>query len=72
MAADGISNQDIAKTLGISRPTVQLWRERFLALRAAGLEMVDQQGLHYNPLSREFKLAPGVEVNYLVAARKPF
>ena len=40
-------------------------------LRAAGLEMVDQQGLHYNPLSREFKLAPGVEVNYLVAARKP-
>ena len=41
-------------------------------LRAAGLEMVDQQGLHYNPLSREFKLAPGVEVNYLVAARKPF
>ena len=41
-------------------------------LRAAGLEMVDQQGLHYNPLSREFKLAPGVGVNYLVAARKPF
>ncbi|MGD9888221.1 MAG: bifunctional 2-polyprenyl-6-hydroxyphenol methylase/3-demethylubiquinol 3-O-methyltransferase UbiG [Halothiobacillaceae bacterium] len=41
-------------------------------LRAAGFEMVDQQGLHYNPLSREFKLAPGVGVNYLVAARKPF
>lgn len=40
-------------------------------LRASGLEMVDQQGLHYNPLTREFSLAPGIEVNYLVAARKP-
>lgn len=39
-------------------------------LRAAGLELIEQQGLHYNPLSREFRLAPGVEVNYLVAARK--
>jgi 2-polyprenyl-6-hydroxyphenyl methylase/3-demethylubiquinone-9 3-methyltransferase len=40
-------------------------------LRAAGMESVDQQGLHYNPLNRQFSLAPGVEVNYLVAARKP-
>jgi len=40
-------------------------------LRNSGLDMVDQIGLHYNPLSREFNLAPGVEVNYLVAARKP-
>ena len=38
MAADGVTNQDIAQTLDISRPTVQLWRERFLALRVAGLE----------------------------------
>jgi len=38
MAADGISNQDIAKKLGISRPTVQLWRTRFLSLRLSGLE----------------------------------
>ena len=38
MAADGIMNQDIARQLDISRPTVQLWRERFLALRMAGLE----------------------------------
>jgi len=38
MAADGIQNQVIAQRLGISRPTVQLWRERFLALRLAGLE----------------------------------
>ncbi|MGB5218774.1 MAG: IS630 family transposase [Smithella sp.] len=38
MAAGGVSNQDIAATLGLSRPTIQLWRERFLALRLAGLE----------------------------------
>ena len=38
MAADGVTNQNIASQLGISRPTVQLWRERFLALRVAGLE----------------------------------
>jgi transposase len=38
MAADGTLSQDIARALNISRPTVQLWRERFLALRLAGLE----------------------------------
>lgn len=38
MAADGVTNQDIASRLQISRPTVQLWRERFLALRVVGLE----------------------------------
>ena len=38
MAANGVSNMAIARQLGISRPTVQLWRERFLALRVAGLE----------------------------------
>jgi transposase len=38
MAADGALSQDIARTLEISRPTVQLWRERFLALRLEGLE----------------------------------
>ena len=38
MAAEGVLNQDIARELHISRPTVQLWRERFLALRLTGLE----------------------------------
>jgi transposase len=38
MAADGVLSQDIAQTLQISRPTVQLWRQRFLSLRLAGLE----------------------------------
>ena len=37
-AAEGAQSKDIAKTLGVSRPTVQLWRERFLALRLEGLE----------------------------------
>ena len=38
LAATGVFNHDIAKYLGISRPTVQLWRERFLAFRLFGLE----------------------------------
>jgi transposase len=37
-AAAGQQNQQIAQALGISRPTVQLWRERFLALRLEGLK----------------------------------
>ncbi len=38
MAADGTLSQHIACELRIARPTVQLWRQRFLALRCAGLE----------------------------------
>jgi len=38
LAAEGVENQAIAHRVGTSRPTVQLWRERFLALRTAGLE----------------------------------
>jgi transposase len=38
LAADGVPSQEIAQRLGVSRPTVQLWRERFLALRLPGLE----------------------------------
>lgn len=38
LAAHGMFNHEIAKRMGISRPTVQLWRERFLALRLSGLE----------------------------------
>lgn len=37
-AADGVLSQDIARMLNLSRPTVQLWRQRFLALRLPGLE----------------------------------
>jgi len=38
LGAEGIENQEIAARLRISRPTVQLWRQRFLVLRATGLE----------------------------------
>jgi transposase len=38
MAAHGIPGQRIAHDLDISRPTIQLWRERFLALRLEGLK----------------------------------
>src|SRR5262245_30872181 len=38
MAAEGVLSQDIAAELEVSRPTVQLWRQRFLALRLFGLE----------------------------------
>ena len=38
LAAAGVESQEIARTLGVSRPTVQLWRQRFLALRLLGLE----------------------------------
>src|SRR5438128_3542124 len=38
MAVEGIPSQDIAQTLEVSRSTVQLWRERFLALRLEGLK----------------------------------
>lgn len=38
LASQGIFNHDIANHLGISRPTVQLWRERFLSFRLHGLE----------------------------------
>ena len=38
LAADGTESQSIAQRMRVSRPTVQLWRQRFLALRVAGLE----------------------------------
>mgnify|MGYP001583425322 CR=1 FL=1 len=38
MSAENMLSQDIAEELNVSRPTVQLWRERFLALRLIGLE----------------------------------
>ncbi len=38
LAAQGIFNHEIARQLGISRPTVQLWRDRFLSFRLQGLE----------------------------------
>jgi 2-polyprenyl-6-hydroxyphenyl methylase/3-demethylubiquinone-9 3-methyltransferase len=39
-------------------------------LRAAGLELLEVRGLHYNPVTRTAKLGGSVAVNYLVHARK--
>jgi transposase len=38
LAADGVSNTAIAERVGVSRPTVIGWRERYLARGIAGLE----------------------------------
>jgi len=37
LAADGVSNKEIAEQLGLSRPTVGLWRKRFLEQGLIGL-----------------------------------
>ena len=38
--------------------------------RDAGLEVDDMTGLHYNPLTRRYWLAPNVDVNYMIAASR--
>ena len=40
-------------------------------LEQAGLEVTDATGLHFNPLNNSFKIGPGLDVNYIVVARKP-
>jgi len=40
-------------------------------LRAVGLDVEDASGLHYDPLRKTAKVAPGTRVNYLLSARKP-
>ena len=39
--------------------------------RAAGLEVFDLTGMTYNPLSKVYSLGRDVDVNYLIAARRP-
>jgi len=38
--------------------------------RRAGLQMQRMIGLHYNPFTKGYKLAPGVDVNYMIHTRK--
>ena len=38
--------------------------------RQAGLQPVQTEGLHYNPITRNYWLGPGVDVNYMLALRK--
>ena len=40
-------------------------------IEQAGLEVAEATGLHYNPLQQSFKTGPGLDVNYIVVARKP-
>ncbi|PZO92797.1 MAG: bifunctional 3-demethylubiquinol 3-O-methyltransferase/2-polyprenyl-6-hydroxyphenol methylase [Acinetobacter johnsonii] len=35
-------------------------------IRGAGLKLKDMTGLHYNPLTKRYWLAPNVDVNYMV------
>lgn len=37
---------------------------------AAGLKCIDATGIHYNPLTENHKLAPGLDVNYLLCCQK--
>jgi 2-polyprenyl-6-hydroxyphenyl methylase/3-demethylubiquinone-9 3-methyltransferase len=39
--------------------------------RHAGLRVREYTGMHYNPLTRRYALAAGVDVNYLVHAERP-
>lgn len=38
--------------------------------RDAGLELQSMIGLHYNPFTKGYKLAPGVDVNYMIHTQK--
>lgn len=40
-------------------------------IRAAGLILEAATGLHYNPLTQRYWLAPNVDVNYMMHTRKP-
>jgi len=39
--------------------------------RGAGLELQELTGMHYNPVARNYWLAPGVDVNYLAWHTRP-
>jgi 2-polyprenyl-6-hydroxyphenyl methylase/3-demethylubiquinone-9 3-methyltransferase len=41
------------------------------ALRAAGLDIIDETGVVYDPLAGKWRLAHDMGVNYMVAAHKP-
>ena len=41
------------------------------SVRAAGLEVVGNRGLEYNPLTKRYWLSADTSVNYMLACRKP-
>ncbi len=44
LAADGVGNQVIAERVGVSRPTVNLWRSRYVEAGMAGLVELKRPG----------------------------
>jgi ATP/maltotriose-dependent transcriptional regulator MalT len=44
LAADGVSTQEIAERVGVSRPTVNLWRSRYAQSGLSGLADRDRPG----------------------------
>jgi 2-polyprenyl-6-hydroxyphenyl methylase/3-demethylubiquinone-9 3-methyltransferase len=42
-----------------------------MAARAAGLRVIDRQGVAYDPFSLGWRLSRDLSVNYLFAAKKP-
>jgi transposase len=44
LASEGVKNAEIAATVGVTRPTVNLWRSRYAAAGLAGLADVDRPG----------------------------
>jgi len=40
-------------------------------LRAAGMQVLDVRGIHYDPVSRSVKLGGHTQMNYLLHARRP-
>jgi transposase len=44
LAADGVPNAEIARRVGVTRPTVVSWRQRYVESGIAGLEDLDRSG----------------------------
>jgi len=44
VAADGVSNTEIAERVGVSRPTVTAWRSRYQSSGLRGLEDEQRSG----------------------------
>jgi transposase len=44
LAADGVANYEIAERVGVTRPTVNLWRDRYVEKGLAGLDGVRPPG----------------------------
>lgn len=63
MTADGYPSQDIQETLGISAPTVNLWRRRYLGCGVEGLKKGKTRPSRVPPLASGGKGARGAHLN---------